>query len=72
MKLLVKRRFNLDISTTIIYKLYKKKGLIRRPQKRLPWYKSLKDPVIPKVPGDVAQVEKLNYYLSTVSPLKVN
>lgn len=31
MKLLVKRRFGIDISTTAIYKLYKKKGLVRRP-----------------------------------------
>jgi transposase InsO family protein len=57
MKLLVKRRFNIEISTTAIYKFYKKKGLIRRPQKKLPWYKPLKDPVIPQKPGDVVQVD---------------
>ena len=57
MKLLVKRRFDLDVSTTIIYKLYKKKGLIRRPQKRLPWYKPIKEAVIPKAPGDVVQMD---------------
>ena len=57
MKLLVKRRFNIDISTTAIYKLYKKKGLIRRPQKRLPWYKPIKEAVIPKAPGEVIQMD---------------
>jgi len=57
MKLLVKRRFDINISTTAIYKLYKKKELIRRPQKKLPWYKPLKEPVIPKSPGDVVQMD---------------
>src|SRR3989338_6073178 len=41
MKLLIKRRFCIAISTTAFYKFYKKKGLIRRPQKRLPWYQPL-------------------------------
>ncbi len=57
MKLLVKRRLGLDVSTTIVYRFYKKKGLIRRPQKRLPWYRPLKDPIIPTKPGDVVQVD---------------
>lgn len=57
MKLLVKRRTGIIISTTIIYRFYKRKGLIRRPQKRLPWYTPLKDPVIPEQPGDVVQVD---------------
>ena len=55
MKLLVKRRFGLDISTTAIYKLYKKKDLIRRPQKKLAWYTPIKEAVIPKSPGEVVQ-----------------
>jgi transposase InsO family protein len=57
MKLLVKRRFGIVISTTAIYKFYKKKGLVRRPQKKLPWYKPLKNAVIPQKPGDVVQVD---------------
>jgi len=57
MKLLVKRRFGIDVSTTAIYKLYKKKGLIRRPQKKLPWYTPLKEAVIPSAPGDVVQMD---------------
>lgn len=57
MRLLVKRRFNIFISNVAIYKFYKKKGLIRRPQKKLPWYQPLKEPVIPHKPGEVVQVD---------------
>jgi len=57
MKFLIKRRFNIDISTTAIYKFYKKKGLVRRPQRKLPWYQPLKEPLIPRAPGDVIQVD---------------
>jgi len=57
MKLLLKRRLGLSISTTVIYRYYKRRKLIRRPQKRLPWYQPLKDPVIPTKPGFVVQVD---------------
>lgn len=57
MRLLLKRRFNLDVSTTAIYNLYQRKELIRRPQKKLPWYTPLKEAVIPKKPGDVVQMD---------------
>lgn len=55
MSLLVKRKFDILISTTAIYKFYKKKKLIRRPQKKLAWYKPIKEVVIPKAPGEVVQ-----------------
>lgn len=35
MKLLIKRRFNIVISATAIYKFYLKRGLVRKPQKKL-------------------------------------
>jgi len=57
MKLLLQRRFGLSVSTTSIYKLYKKKDLVRRPQKKLAWYEPLKDPIIPRKPGEVVQVD---------------
>jgi len=57
MKFLVQRKFGLDISTTIIYRFYKKKGLIRRPQKKLAWYTPLKEPVIPTGAGEVVQMD---------------
>lgn len=57
MHLLVKRKFDISISTTSIYAFYRKKGLIRRPQKKLAWYKPIKDVVIPKGPGEVVQMD---------------
>jgi len=57
MKLLIQRRFGVSISTTAIYRFYKKKGLIFRPQKKLPWYVPIKETVIPKQPGDVVQMD---------------
>ena len=56
MRLLLKRR-GVIVSTTIIYRFYKRKGLIRRPQRRLPWYTPLKEPVIPTSPGSVVQAD---------------
>ena len=64
MKLLVQRRFGVSISTTSIYQFYQKKGLVRRPQKKLPWYKPLKEPVIPKKPGDVVQADAKYIWIS--------
>jgi len=57
MKLLIKRKFNLDISTTAIYKYYKKKNLIFRPQKKLPWYTPLKKPLQATYPGEIVQLD---------------
>jgi len=57
MKLLIKRRFDIDISTTAIYKFYKKKGLIFRPQKKLAWYTPIKEPLISRAPGEVVQMD---------------
>ncbi len=57
MKLLLKRRFDLDVSTTSIYELYQKKELIRKPQKKLPWYQPIKEVVIPDRPGGVVQMD---------------
>jgi len=57
MKLLVHRRLGITLSTTIIYRYYQRKKLIRRPQKKLPWYQPLKDPIIPKRPGMVVQMD---------------
>lgn len=57
MRLLIKRRFDIDVSTTAIYKFYKKKGLIFRPQKKLAWYAPMKEVVIPNIPGEVVQMD---------------
>lgn len=57
MSLLVKRRFSVDISTTAIYKFYKKKGLIFRPQKKLAWYTPIKEHLVSKAPGEIVQMD---------------
>lgn len=57
MQLLLQRRFGITVSTTALYKFYKKKRLIRRPQKRLAWYEPITEPVIPRKPGDVVQMD---------------
>jgi len=57
MKRAIKRTFGIDVSTTAIYKFYKKKGLIRKPQKKLPWYRPIKKPFIPQKPGDLVQID---------------
>lgn len=57
MKLLIKRRFDINISTTAIYNFYKRKGLVFRPQKKLAWYMPIKEAVIPKAPGEVVQMD---------------
>jgi len=57
MKLLLKRRLGLEVSTTVIYRFYRRKGLIRRPQKKLPWYEPLKEKIVPNQAGEVVQID---------------
>lgn len=57
MKMLVKRELDIDISTTIIYRFYQRKGLIRKPQRRLPWYKPMKRALIVNKPGIGVQMD---------------
>lgn len=57
MKLLIKKQLNLEVSTTIIYRYFKRKKLIRRPQKRLPWYEPLKEALYITKPGEGVQMD---------------
>jgi hypothetical protein len=57
MKLWVKRKLGLDISTTIIYRYYKKKHLIRKPQKKLPWYQPIESPLAITKQGEGVQFD---------------
>lgn len=57
LSLMVKRRFDFSISSTIVYRLLKRRGLIRRQQKKVPWYTPLKEHLVPKYPGDVVQMD---------------
>ena len=57
MKLHVKEKLNVDISTTVIYRYYKKKKLIKKPQRKQPWYCPMKEPFSAKQPGENVQLD---------------
>ena len=57
MKMSVKRNLGLEISPTIIYRYYQKNGLIRRPQKKLPWYEPMKEKLVVNQPGQGVQAD---------------
>ena len=57
MRLSVLRELSVSLSPNLIYRFYRKKGLIRRPQRRFPWYTPLKEPVSIRKPGDGVQLD---------------
>lgn len=57
MKIYLKKKHDIEISTTAIYKYYKKKKLIRKPQKKLKWYTPLKEPYYAVLPGENVQLD---------------
>jgi len=57
MRYLIKKRFGIDVSTTVIYRFYKKRGLIKKPQKRLRWYAPLKERIKAKNRGEMVQMD---------------
>lgn len=66
MKLWVKQQLGIDLSTTLIYRYYKKKALIRKPQRRQPWYQPLKVHIYVKKPGEGVQMDVKYVYESGV------
>jgi transposase len=57
MKMLIKRKLDLDVSTTIVYRFYQRKHLIRKPQKKLPWYQPIKHAVKVEKQGQAVQMD---------------
>lgn len=57
MCLLVERRFAIYVSPQAIYRFYKKRRLIKKPQKQLKWYCPLKKPYIAELPGENVQLD---------------
>lgn len=57
MKMYLKGKFKLDVSTTVIYRHYKKRRLIRKPQRKQPWYKPLKERFVAVKPGENVQLD---------------
>lgn len=57
MKLLVKKQFHLDVSTTIIYRFYLRRRLIRKPQRKQPWYVPIQRKLVLTKPGEGVQMD---------------
>lgn len=57
MKLYLKKKHNVEVSTTIIYRYFKCKRLIRKPQKKQPWYTPLKERFVAARPGENVQLD---------------
>lgn len=57
MKMLIKKKLGINVSTTIIYRFYQRKKLIRKPQRRLPWYQPIKQAVKIKQQGEAVQMD---------------
>lgn len=51
------RRHGISVSATIIYRFYRKRSLIRAPQRRLPWYQPLTERIIPTRPGELVEAD---------------
>lgn len=64
MKMLIKRKLDLDVSTTIIYRFYQQKHLIRKPQKKLPWYQPIKHAIQVDKQGQAVQMDVKYVYES--------
>lgn len=57
MRLYLKDKYGLAVSATVIYRYFKKRRLIRKPQRKQPWYAPLKEPFFSKKPGENVQLD---------------
>lgn len=57
MKIFLKQNYRITIGTKAIYKFYKRRHLIRKPQKKQPWYIPLKEPYFARIPGENVQLD---------------
>ena len=57
MALFLKQRYKLSVAANAVYKFYKKKKLIRKPQKKQVWYTPLKQPYRAKKLGENVQLD---------------
>jgi len=77
MQMALKKHLGLRLSTTIIYRFFRKERLIRRPQRRLAWYEPMKQKLVIKKPGQGVQMDvkyvyengKRRYQFSVFDPL---
>lgn len=57
MRLYLKTTADVDVSAKTIYYFMKRKGLIRKPQKKLAWYHPLREPYVARKPGENVQLD---------------
>lgn len=57
MQVFLEQKHNIKITANAIYKYYKKRHLIRKPQKKQPWYTPLKEPYQACLPGENVQLD---------------
>jgi len=57
MQFYLKDKYGVLVSTTIIYRYFKKKHLIRKPQKKQPWYAPMKERFKATIPGENVQLD---------------
>lgn len=57
MRLFLRERYGVTVSTTVLYRFFKKRRLIRKPQKTQPWYTPMKEPYRASIPGENVQVD---------------
>jgi transposase len=57
MKWYLKDKFKVDVSTTIIYRYYKRRRLIMKPQRNQPWYAPMKERFVSTKPGENVQLD---------------
>ena len=57
MRVFLKEKYNVKISKIAIYKYYKKRRLIRKPQKKQLWYTPLKQRYSAAIPGENVQLD---------------
>jgi IS30 family transposase len=51
------RTHGVQVSATALYKFYRRRHLIRKPQKQLRWYTPLKEPFVATIPGENVQLD---------------
>lgn len=57
MRLYLRERYGVTVSSTVLYRFFKKRRLIRKPQKTQVWYQPLREPYRATIPGENVQVD---------------
>ena len=66
MSLYLSRKHNIGVSTTVIYRYYKRRMLIRKPQRKLSWYSPMKSKLTIKNKGEGVQMDVKYVYEKSI------